>query len=159
MAAPERNSHTRTFVWLNGLKGPEPQLWQVPFAGCAEKRPIFRVDLPADDARTFDELIAAFPAPIDNMEPRIMTKTPTVEERLRAIVVTNLGAKPDKVTRDTHLMDDIGADSLEMVELTMVIEDEFGIHIPDEQADDILTFGAVVEFVETEFKKKSAAAT
>jgi acyl carrier protein len=159
MRAPVAD-HDRTFVWLKGMRGSEPQLWRVPFAGCAEKCPIFRVDLPASDARTFDELIAAFPAPIDNEgTPRMNAKaSQSVEDRIREIVVTNLGAKPDNITRDAHLIDDIGADSLELIELTMAVEDEFGIEIPDDQLDHMLTFGAVVEFVERQFAAKAGTA-
>lgn len=67
----------------------------------------------------------------------------TVESRAKAIVVEQLGVADEKVTPDANLMDDLGADSLDIVELVMAFEEEFGVEISDEQAEKLATFGDV----------------
>ena len=75
-----------------------------------------------------------------------------VAERVKKIVVEHLGVEPDKVTEDASFIDDLGADSLDTVELVMAFEEEFGIEIPDDAAETIQTVGDAVNFI-----KKSAA--
>lgn len=74
-----------------------------------------------------------------------------VRERAERIVVEHLGVEPEKVTDDAQFIDDLGADSLDIVELVMAFEDEFRIEIEDTDAEKHFasgTFGSVVRFVE-----------
>ena len=64
-----------------------------------------------------------------------------IAERVKKIVVEHLGVEADKVTEDASFIDDLGADSLDTVELVMAFEEEFGVEIPDDAAETILTVG------------------
>lgn len=68
-------------------------------------------------------------------------------EKIREILVEQLGVSEDEVTMDASLMDDLGADSLDLVELVMAMEQEFDVEIPDEDAEKIRTVGDAVNFV------------
>ena len=70
-----------------------------------------------------------------------------ISERVKKIVVEHLGVEPDKVTEQASFIDDLGADSLDTVELVMAFEEEFGIEIPDEAAESIGTVGDAVKFI------------
>lgn len=70
-----------------------------------------------------------------------------LEDTIRAIVAKQLGVDKDKVTRDAHFTDDLGADSLETVELVLALEEEFDIQIPDEDAAKIHTLGSILAYV------------
>ncbi len=70
------------------------------------------------------------------------------EERVKEIIVEQLGVKPDQVTSEAKFIEDLGADSLDIVELVMALEEEFGNEIPDEQAEKLLTVGDVVKYIE-----------
>jgi acyl carrier protein len=70
-----------------------------------------------------------------------------VLERVKAIVVKHLEVAPDKVTDKASFIDDLGADSLDNVELVMAFEEEFGIEIPDDAAEHIQTVGDAVKFI------------
>lgn len=72
----------------------------------------------------------------------------TVETRVRKIVVEHLGVEDTKVTKEASFIDDLGADSLDTVELVMAFEEEFGVEIPDDAAETILTVGDAVRFLE-----------
>ena len=69
-------------------------------------------------------------------------------ERVKKIVVDNLGVDADKVTESASFIDDLGADSLDTVELVMAFEEEFGIEIPDDAAETILTVADAVKFID-----------
>jgi acyl carrier protein len=71
-----------------------------------------------------------------------------IEARVRKIVVEHLGVDADKVAMDASFIDDLGADSLDTVELVMAFEEEFGVEIPDDAAETILTVGDAVRFLE-----------
>ncbi len=71
-----------------------------------------------------------------------------IGERVKKIVVEHLGVEPDKVTDNASFIDDLGADSLDTVELVMAFEEEFGCEIPDDAAETILTVGDAVKFLE-----------
>jgi acyl carrier protein len=71
-----------------------------------------------------------------------------VAERVKKIVVEHLGVEPDKVVDSANFIDDLGADSLDTVELVMAFEEEFGVEIPDDQAETIVTVGDAVKFLE-----------
>lgn len=70
-----------------------------------------------------------------------------VADRVKKIVVEHLGVEEDKVTESASFIDDLGADSLDTVELVMAFEEEFGIEIPDDAAETIQTFGDAVKFI------------
>ncbi len=69
-------------------------------------------------------------------------------EKIKAIVVEQLGCQADAVKPESTIIDDLGADSLDVVELVMALEEEFGIEIPDEDAEKINTVGDIVSYVE-----------
>ena len=71
-----------------------------------------------------------------------------VEERVIDIVAEQLGVEKEKVTPDTSFVNDLGADSLDTVELVMELEEEFDINIPDDAAEKIQTDGQAIDFIE-----------
>lgn len=71
-----------------------------------------------------------------------------IAERVKKIVVKQLGVEDDKVTETASFIDDLGADSLDTVELVMMFEEEFGVEIPDDAAEKIQTVGDAVKFIE-----------
>ena len=77
----------------------------------------------------------------------------SVFDQVKKIVVENLGVEADKVTENASFIEDLGADSLDTVELVMALEEEFGVEIPDEEAEKILKVGDAVKYVETHAKK------
>ncbi len=80
----------------------------------------------------------------------------TIEERVIQIVCDNLGVNKEQVTRNTSFQEDVGADSLDIVELGMELEEEFEITIPDEEAEKIKTVGESIDYIERELEKKKA---
>ena len=71
-----------------------------------------------------------------------------IAERVKKIVVEHLSVDPDKVVDSANFIDDLGADSLDTVELVMAFEEEFNVEIPDEAAESIVTVGDAVRFLE-----------
>ncbi len=71
----------------------------------------------------------------------------TTEARVREIIVEELGVEADKVTSNASFVDDLGADSLDTVELVMAFEEEFGIDIPDEDAEQMRTVGDAISYI------------
>ncbi|MEO0383346.1 MAG: acyl carrier protein [Pseudomonadota bacterium] len=71
-----------------------------------------------------------------------------VADRVKKIVVEHLGVEADKVEQKASFIDDLGADSLDTVELVMAFEEEFNVEIPDDMAETILTVGDAVKFLE-----------
>ena len=69
--------------------------------------------------------------------------------KVQAIVVEHLGVDLEKVTESASFIDDLGADSLDTVELVMAFEEEFGIEIPDDAAENILTVGDAINFIDS----------
>jgi acyl carrier protein len=78
----------------------------------------------------------------------------SVEERVFRLVCDRLGVNKEQVTRQTAFVEDIGADSLDIVELVMGLEEEFGINIPDDQAEKIKTVGEAIDYIEREKAKQ-----
>lgn len=70
-----------------------------------------------------------------------------VEERVKKIVVEQLGVKDDEVTTESSFVDDLGADSLDTVELVMALEEEFECEIPDEEAEKITTVQQAINYI------------
>jgi acyl carrier protein len=71
----------------------------------------------------------------------------TVDERVKKIIGEQLGVEEDEVTPEASFVEDLGADSLDTVELVMALEEEFGIEIPDEDAEKILTVGKALDYI------------
>lgn len=78
----------------------------------------------------------------------------SVEERVTDIVVEHLGLERDKVHPESKFIDDLGADSLDTVELVMALEEEFEIEIPDEEAEKITTLREAIAYVEAHSENK-----
>ena len=72
-----------------------------------------------------------------------------ISERVQKIVVEHLGVEADKVVETASFVDDLGADSLDTVELVMAFEEEFGSEISDSEAEKILTVGDAIKFIES----------
>jgi acyl carrier protein len=79
----------------------------------------------------------------------------SVMERVTDIVADQLGADKEKITADTSFVNDLGADSLDTVELVMELEEEFDINIPDDAAEKIQTVGQAVKYIEEGMKAKA----
>ena len=71
-----------------------------------------------------------------------------IAERVKGIVVEHLGVDEEKVTENASFIDDLGADSLDTVELVMAFEEEFGVEIPDDAAEKILTIKDAIDFIQ-----------
>ncbi len=71
-----------------------------------------------------------------------------VEDRVKKIVVEQLGVKEDEVKNDSSFVDDLGADSLDTVELVMALEEEFELEIPDEEAEKITTIQQAIDYID-----------
>jgi len=76
-----------------------------------------------------------------------------VFEKVKALIVKELKADESKITLETTLVDDLGADSIDAINVIMSAEEEFGVTITDEELKDIKTVGDIVKLVETKFKK------
>ena len=70
------------------------------------------------------------------------------QERVKEIIVEQLGVNPEQVTPEASFIDDLGADSLDTVELVMAFEEEFGVEVPDEDAEKLQTVGDVIKYIE-----------
>ncbi|MCE3239195.1 MAG: acyl carrier protein [Gammaproteobacteria bacterium] len=81
--------------------------------------------------------------------------TSTVEQRVKKIVIEQLGVKEEEVTSDASFVDDLGADSLDTVELVMALEEEFETEIPDEDAEEIKTIKQAIEYINAHLKEHS----
>ena len=77
----------------------------------------------------------------------------SIEERVKKIVVEQLGVKEDEVTPNASFVDDLGADSLDTVELVMAFEKEFDIDIPDEEAEKLRTVGDALKYLQDKLGK------
>ena len=76
-----------------------------------------------------------------------------VDEKVKQIIVEQLGVDEGDVTPNASFVDDLGADSLDTVELVMAFEEEFGVEVPDEDAEKLLTVGDVVKYIEEKTAK------
>ncbi|MBI4388259.1 MAG: acyl carrier protein [Candidatus Omnitrophica bacterium] len=77
-----------------------------------------------------------------------------VQDKITDIIVEQLGVKREEVTPEASFVDDLGADSLDTVELVMALEEEFGIEIPDEDAEKIQTVGDAIKYIEEKCSTK-----
>lgn len=76
----------------------------------------------------------------------------TIEERIKKIVIEQLNVSAEQVTENASFVDDLGADSLDTVELVMALEEEFDTEIPDEEAENITTVKLAIDFVKANSK-------
>lgn len=72
----------------------------------------------------------------------------SVEERVFEVVSQHLGIDKDQITREKSFVNDFGADSLDLVELVMELEEEFNVQIPEEEAEKIQTVGSAIDYIE-----------
>lgn len=79
----------------------------------------------------------------------------TIEARVKKIVVEQLGVKEEEITKDASFVDDLGADSLDTVELVMALEEEFETEIPDEDAEKITTIQQAIDYISAHVKESS----
>lgn len=77
----------------------------------------------------------------------------SIEQRIKDIIVEQLGVNPDQVTPEAKFIEDLGADSLDTVELVMALEEEFGSEIPDEEAEKLTSVGDVIRYIEEQQSK------
>lgn len=75
--------------------------------------------------------------------------TTAVENQVKSIIVKQLGVKEDDISLEKSFMDDLGADSLDIVELVMAIEDEFKLEIPEDEAENLRTVGDAIKYITT----------
>jgi acyl carrier protein len=106
---------------------------------------------PSTTTRPFRDGCDRAPAAAQSKKHEVGTMS-DIGERVKKIVVEHLGVEPDKVTEQASFIDDLGADSLDTVELVMAFEEEFGCEIPDDAAETILTVGDAVKFLEKNAK-------
>jgi acyl carrier protein len=78
---------------------------------------------------------------------------PTIEERVKKIIAEQLGVNEGEITNESSFVDDLGADSLDTVELVMALEEEFGTEIPDEEAEKITTVQQAIDYVGSHTKE------
>lgn len=86
-----------------------------------------------------------------------MTTVNTIEERVKKIIVEQLGVKEDELKADASFVDDLGADSLDTVELVMALEEEFETEIPDEDAEKITTIQHAIDYVRKRYDEATSA--
>jgi acyl carrier protein len=79
----------------------------------------------------------------------------STEAKVKEIIINELGVEPEKVTPEASFVEDLGADSLDTVELVMELEEEFDINIPDDAAEKIQTVGQAVEYIEAGINGKN----
>ena len=77
-----------------------------------------------------------------------MPEEKSIEDKIKAIIVEQLGVNADQVTPEARFIEDLGADSLDTVELVMALEEEFGQEIPDEEAEKLQAVGDVIKYIE-----------
>jgi len=77
-----------------------------------------------------------------------MSEEKSIEDRVRDIICEHLSAKREQLTPEAKFIEDLGADSLDTVELVMALEEEFGIQVPDEEAEKLASVGDVIRFIE-----------
>ncbi|OGF97579.1 MAG: acyl carrier protein [Candidatus Glassbacteria bacterium RBG_16_58_8] len=77
----------------------------------------------------------------------------TIEKKVKEMIVDSLGIDPEKINKDSSFVDDLGADSLDTVELVMAFEEEFGVEIPDEEAEKLVTVGHAIDYLEKSLSK------
>ena len=98
-------------------------------------------------------LLNACPLPKANQGTVFMTDK-SIEEKVKDIIVEQLGVNPEQVTPTASFIEDLGADSLDIVELVMAFEEEFSVEVPDEDAEKLQTVGDVIKYIEEKAAKQ-----
>ena len=75
-------------------------------------------------------------------------------EKIKSVIAEQLGVKPEEVTDAAKFVEDLGADSLDTVELVMALEEEYGVEIPDEDAEKLTTVGEAIKYIEEKLASK-----
>jgi acyl carrier protein len=83
----------------------------------------------------------------------LSTEEQTIEERVKEIIIKQVGGNKEQVTNETSFVNDLGADSLDTVELVMEFEDAFDMNIPDEDAEKIQTVGDAIKYIKEHIQK------
>jgi acyl carrier protein len=78
----------------------------------------------------------------------------SIEQKVKSIIVEQLGVNPEQVTPTASFIEDLGADSLDIVELVMAFEEEFSVDVPDEDAEKLQTVGDVIKYIEDKASKQ-----
>jgi acyl carrier protein len=105
---------------------------------------------PLHEASDVPHVVRVRPHAIPHRE--VTRQMSTIEERVKKIVVEQLGVKEDEVTPNASFVDDLGADSLDTVELVMALEEEFECEIPDEEAEKITTVQQAIDYIKAHVK-------
>jgi acyl carrier protein len=79
----------------------------------------------------------------------------STEAKVKEIIINELGVDPEKVTAEASFVEDLGADSLDTVELVMAFEEEFGVDIPDEDAEQMRTVGDAIKYLKAQMEEGS----
>jgi acyl carrier protein len=93
-------------------------------------------------------------APSTNANKGIFMTDKPIEEKVKDIIVEQLGVNPEQVTPTASFIEDLGADSLDIVELVMAFEEEFSVEVPDEDAEKLQTVGDVIKYIEEKASKQ-----
>jgi acyl carrier protein len=89
-----------------------------------------------------------------NTNPTNFMAEKSIEEKVKDIIVEQLGVNPEQVTPQASFIEDLGADSLDIVELVMAFEEEFSVEVPDEDAEKLQTVGDVIKYIEERAKQQ-----
>jgi acyl carrier protein len=98
--------------------------------------------------------LALRPAPSTKANGGIFMTDKPIEEKVKDIIVEQLGVNPEQVTPTASFIEDLGADSLDIVELVMAFEEEFSVEVPDEDAEKLQTVGDVIKYIEEKASKQ-----
>jgi acyl carrier protein len=93
--------------------------------------------------------------PRNNSKEKLFMSEKSIEEKVKDIIVEQLGVNPEQVTPTASFIEDLGADSLDIVELVMAFEEEFSVEVPDEDAEKLQTVGDVIKYIEERANKPS----
>jgi acyl carrier protein len=86
-----------------------------------------------------------------------MAEEKSIEDKVKDIIVEQLGVNPEQVTPQASFIEDLGADSLDIVELVMAFEEEFSVEVPDEDAEKLQTVGDVINYIKERAKQQGGA--
>lgn len=103
-------------------------------------------------APAFDRAREAFRAYIWFLEGSSLMSTSVIETKVKGIIADQLGVGEDEIKPESSFIEDLGADSLDIVELVMAMEEEFEVEIPDEEAENIKTVGDAINYITTHKK-------
>jgi len=92
-----------------------------------------------------------------NQPKDFMANDKPIEEKVKDIIVEQLGVNPEQVTPTASFIEDLGADSLDIVELVMAFEEEFSVEVPDEDAEKLQTVGDVINYIKERAKQQGQA--